>query len=31
MTEMLSREEFVGIGSRRISRGIVTMFWASKR
>ena len=31
ITEMLSREEFVGIGSRRLSRGIVTMFWASKR
>ena len=31
ITEMLSREEFMGVGSRRLSRGIVTMFWASKR
>ena len=31
VNEMLSREEFVGIGNRRLSRGIVTMFWATKR
>lgn len=30
MMEVLSREEFVGIGNRRLSRGIVTMFWATK-
>jgi len=31
ITEMLSREEFVGIGSRRLSHGVVTIFWATKR